>query len=177
MNRVSKRYAKALFELALEEQLLGKIREDLHRIKQIFNENAGLSDVMSNPLVRESEKLSALRSILENDVQALTLNFLALLASRKRLSILLDVLERFELLILEYENKIEGELVSAVELSADQVEQIQNNVAQLTGKDVVLNQRLEPGLIGGFLVKVEDLIIDTSIRYQLNKLREKLIAR
>lgn len=177
MSRVAKRYAKALFELAAEENILNEVNADLMQLKQIINESEGFDLFLSNPLINDSKKLKLLMELFKGKLSETTLRFLKLVGQKRRLNILADIVARFKTMMLEHQNQVEGDLISATELSHDQVRQIQQNAKSLIGKTVLLKQKLEPATIGGFVVKVEDLVIDNSIRYQLNKLREKLIAR
>ena len=105
------------------------------------------------------------------------MNFLDLLAEKKRISILPQVAEEYKAMMLAFANKVEGELISAQKLSRDQASKIKTKVETLTGKAVLLTEKVDKNVLGGFVVKVEDWVLDNSIRYQLVKLREKLITR
>ena len=177
MNRVAKRYAKALFELAEELKILKKTQADVQTLKETLTENPELTRILANPLLNELEKFRILQKIFSAKFQPLTINFLKLLSHKKRLALLAEVIEAFEQKMLEYNNTIEAQVISAVELSAEQLGQIRQSIQTLTGKKLLLEKQLDPGILGGFVVKVQDVVIDNSIRYQLEKLREKLVAR
>lgn len=177
MSRVAKRYAKALFALASEEKLLDKTEADINLLAQVQKSDEQLAVFLSNPLINEKEKLSALQSGLDGKVQPMTLNFLALLAEKRRIAHLPDVVSEFQEMMLRHSNKVEGELVSAAKLTTDQVQKIREKVESMTGKSVLLSEKTDSSLLGGFVVRVEDWVVDNSIRYQLTKLREKLVAR
>ena len=177
MERVAKRYAKALFGLAAEENILETIESDVNLINQVVAENADLSSMLGNPLINNQDKFNVLKEVFAEKIGTLSLNFLDLLARKKRLLILPDAIEAFNFMMLKYHNTVEAELVSAVELSADQTGKIQEGIESITGKKLRLEKRLDPDIIGGFIVKVEDVVIDNSIRYQLAKLHEKLVTR
>jgi F-type H+-transporting ATPase subunit delta len=174
---VAKRYAKALFELAAEEKILETIESDISLIDQVTAENTDLADMLGNPLINNQDKFSVLKEIFAGKINALSLNFLDLLAQKKRLMLLPDMVAAFNSMMLKYHNTVEAELVSAVELSADQADKIQKSIESMTGKKLRMEKRLDPEIIGGFVVKVEDVVIDNSIRYQLAKLHEKLITQ
>ncbi len=177
MNRVAKRYAKALFQLALEEQNIEAIEADVDNIRSILQRDESLSAFLANPLISESKKANVLKDVFKGKTETLTYNFLLLLAKKKRASLLSEVVYVFRLLLLEYRNQTEGELVSARELNEDQLEQIKKNVESATGKSVQFKHRIDDELLGGFIVRVGDKVIDSSIRYHLIKLREQLVAQ
>ncbi|HGY56854.1 MAG TPA: ATP synthase F1 subunit delta [Caldithrix abyssi] len=177
MSRVAKRYAKALFELAEERKVLEKVYEDLQTVSDTIKDSEELRNMLVNPLVNEADKLKALNGIFSGPFQDLTRNFIELIAEKRRLPILPDIISKFYYMMLEYNNQVEGQLVSAVDLEARQVQEIGKQIERITGKKVILSKRVEPSIIGGFVVKVEDMVIDSSIRSQLNRLREQLIAR
>jgi len=177
LSRVAKRYAKALFALAREEKLLDKVEADMNQISVLHQENEDFGTVLSNPLINEKVKLSILNDMFKGKVETLTLNFLALLAEKKRIAFLVQVVEEFRAMMLEFANKVEGELISARTLSEEQTSRIRKNVEAMTGKVVLLTEKVDKSVLGGFVVRVEDWVLDNSIRYQLSKLREKLIAR
>jgi F-type H+-transporting ATPase subunit delta len=87
------------------------------------------------------------------------------------------VVEQFRRMLLDYQNILEGELISAVPLEKKQFEAIKKRLEEMLGQTVVLQPKIQPEIIGGFVVRVEDMVIDNSIRLQLQKLREKLVAR
>ncbi len=177
MNRVAKRYTKALFELAQEHGILEKIETDMELIRKVIEESADFREFLANPLISESAKQEIIRELLANRIQTLTFQFLELLAEKRRIAILPAVLDQFRQMLLSYRKILEGELISAVPLEKKQIETIKKHLEEMLGKTVLLQTKIQPEIIGGFVVRIEDLVIDNSIRLQLNKLREKLSAR
>jgi len=177
LSRVAKRYAKALFSLALEESNLDKVSVDLDQMTELDAQNDEFSALLANPLINEKDKLSALQEIFSERVEATTISFLKLLADKKRIAFLPAISQEFKGMKLAHANQVQAELISAVALTTDQVNAIKNRIEEITGKVVLLTEKLDKALLGGFVVKVEGWVLDNSIRYQLSKLREKLIAR
>jgi len=177
LSRVAKRYAKALFQLGVEEKKLEQLENDLTQLGKILDESEDFRLFIANPLIGESEKAKILAELFKGKLSAAGYNFLQLLTSKKRSSLLPDAIEQFRLLLHQHRHILKGELVSVVELSDTQVGKIKDSVEKMTGKTVIFDKRLDPSIIGGFIVKVEDIIIDNSIRFQLNKLRERLIVQ
>lgn len=177
MSRVAKRYAKALFGLAKDQGKLDKVEMDFNELDKLIDKSSEFGAFLLNPLISSSDKSMMLKDIFKGKVNDLTFNFIQLINEKKRSSLLPDVILQFKSMMLEYNNQVEGELISAVELSKNQVNQIQQNIEKATGKSVILEQRIETDVIGGFVLKIQDRVFDNSIRCQLNKLREKFIAR
>jgi len=177
LNRVAKRYAKALFEFAQEQKLLPEVHADLQHIRELIETSPEFDRLLTNPLITESEKSRMIRPIFEGKINTITVNFLELLSEKRRLEYLSDVIDSFEHFLLEYENKVKGEVISAIPLSDDQMNAIKTHVEGLIGKNLLLQEKVDKQLLGGFVVRVQDMVIDNSIRAQLEKLRERLASR
>jgi F-type H+-transporting ATPase subunit delta len=177
LQRVVKRYCKALFELALEQDQLVTVEKDLERIDEIIGQNKDFTAFFASPIVRESQKTKFLTEIFKDQVSVLTGQFLRLLSEKKRSSLLPLIVQHFWAMLLAYRDIVEVELTSVVDLNNDQLKRIQNNLQEVTGKSVILKKSYDPALIGGFIVKMGDTVIDNSIRNQLNKLHERLTAQ
>ncbi len=177
MSRVAKRYAKALFELAEEQKVLNEVYADLLAVARTVKDSDELQTLLINPLVNEQDKLKILGRVFSDSFQKLTHTFLELLADKRRLSILQEIVDKFHRMMLDHNNQVEVQLISAIDLDKPVVEKISRQIEQIIGKEVLVNERIEPSIIGGFVVKVEYIVIDNSIRSQLNKLREQLITR
>jgi F-type H+-transporting ATPase subunit delta len=177
LSRVAKRYSKAVFELAVEKTMIDEIESDFKMISEVIQMNSDITGLLENPLISESYKLKTNNKIFKGSISGVTLNLFRLMAEKKRLAILPEVVKEFQNKLLDYRDIITGELISAVELSETHVKQIYNRIEKATGKSVILEKQLDPDIIGGFIVKVGDVIFDNSIRFQLNKLRERLVAQ
>ena len=177
MSRVAKRYAKALFATANELNILNKIEQDFIQFIDLAEQSEDFHALISNPLINDIDTLAAIQEIFKSNLQDLTNNFLGLLAEKKRIDFLPQIAEEFRLMLLIHANKVEGELISAAKLGADQVVCIKENVEQMTDKEVLLTEKVDKTVLGGFVVNIEGWVLDNSIRYQLSKLREKLIAQ
>ncbi len=176
MSRISIRYAKALFSLAQDENKLNKIANDLIVLKDLLVESKDFEAFISNPLISGHKKAEIMKELFSGKIDTLTLNFLFLLCDKKRVSVLNSILERFDALLLDFRNQIVAEIASPSVLDQKQLDAIKANLETMTNKSVLLETKEDPALIGGFTVKIEDVIIDNSIRYQLAKLKEKLVS-
>jgi F-type H+-transporting ATPase subunit delta len=175
LSRVAIRYSKALFQLAREENLVGEVQSDLKLIKEICTENADFQNMLINPLIEEYSKAKVLKDLFEKNINPLSFRFLQLLGRKKRSGFLLEMIDRFMDSVLEYKGILAGTLIASCALDSEQVEGIKKKVESITGKSVILSEQIDESMVGGFIVKIKDTVIDLSIRTQLEKLRTQLI--
>ena len=175
MSRVAGRYSKALFEIALEKNKLDVVAGDFELISQISTENVDFRNMLINPLIPATKKADIFSKLFKDKTDQLTYNFLRLLCTKKRSEFLLEVIDHFRVRILDHEGILTGQIISANPLSPDQVQDIHNRIKSQSGKKVQLSQEIDKNLMGGFIVKVKDNVIDLSVRNQLDKLRNKLV--
>jgi F-type H+-transporting ATPase subunit delta len=176
LSRVAKRYAKAIFELSVEEKVFEVIEKELLQIENSIKDNSELKNFLGNPLVSHSKKGEIVEELFKGRVSELTYRFLVLVAKKGRLSVLSDIIDYFKRFALVYRNQVEGELVSAVSLSESQVGKIRKIIEDMTGKVVLFKEKVDADILGGFVVRVEDKLVDMSVRNNLEKMKKKLIA-
>jgi F-type H+-transporting ATPase subunit delta len=175
LSRVAIRYSKALYELALEKGILEEIENDLLLIKEQINQNEEFQKYLLNPLIQTKSKTKLLQKTFDGAINSLTMNFLVLTSSKKRSEYLKEIIEKFEVLALEYNGILFAQVFSAVSLNADQTESIKNRLEKSTGKKVQLVEIIEKSLIGGFIVQIRDSVIDYSLKRQMERLKEKMV--
>ena len=176
MSKVAKRYAKAIFELAVENDVLEDTEKELLQIEDSIKSSSELDGFLINPLISHLKKTEIIEELFKDKVSALTYRFLILVAKKGRLSKLTEIIEYFKKSVLAYRNQVKGELVSAVSLSGEQISQIRKIIENMTGKIVLLKEKIDADIIGGFIVRVEDKLIDMSVRNNLEELKKKLVA-
>ena len=140
MSRVANRYSKALFELALENGQLPEIEKDLLLIKEQVNQNDDLQKFLINPLIQNKSKTELLEKTFKGSVSNLTMNFLVLTSSKKRGEYIKEIIERFEVRALEHNEILTAQIYSAIPLSSEQADAIQDRLVKNTGKEVRLEK-------------------------------------
>ena len=175
MSRVAIRYSKALFELALEQNLIEDVRADLEMIQEICKTNPEFQYTLNNPLIEEKVRSKVLEELLENNVNSLTYNFLQLLSRKRRSGFLLEMIDNYLQRVLDHQGILSCLLISSRPVETDQTEVIKNKIEVLTGKSVIFTPQIDDSVIGGFIVKIKDTVIDLSIKTQLEKMRTRLI--
>lgn len=171
---VAYRYAKALIDLAIEQKVVNEVNEDMKFFAEVCKQNKDFTKVMANPIVRHEKKKSILKKIFENKVNHVTFSIFNVLTKKNRENLLFPISVEFQKLYADL-NKIERATVTTVvPLDAKQRDQFVKIVADATGKTVELEEKIDQNLIGGYLLRVGDTQIDTSIRKKINELKLEL---
>ena len=171
--RVSYRYAKSLLLLAEEKNILNKISVDGELIYNTIFNSKELRSVLKSPVVKLNIKKSLLNKIFDKKISREAISFLDFVIEKNRVNILLEIFKEFLLLVDKENNVLNTKVVSAVALNDVTKHHISDCFETRTGKSIKVNYSLDPGLIGGFIVKIEDLVYDASIKNQLQLLRKK----
>ncbi len=171
--RVARRYAKALVEV-LPEEKLEKVLEEVKTINQLIDDRA--IRYFKSPVVAVEKKKSLMEQILSKiEVMEELRRVLLLMAEKNRLGILREFVSEFESLVDAKLGIVKAEITSATELDENTLEKIKTKIEELFGKKAEISVNLDPSLIGGFVVKVADKVIDASVKTQLENLK-KVIA-
>ncbi|MEX8546911.1 MAG: ATP synthase F1 subunit delta [Mucilaginibacter sp.] len=171
--KVATRYAKSLIDLAEEQNLLEQIKNDLSLFVQTLRANSLLAAVLRNPIVSPQKKSAILNQVFTGKVQPATISFFKIMVDKMRSEILFDTAKEF---VEQYNLKkhiVKAVIVSAVPLSESNRLEAMAEVKAATAGDVVLEEKVDPGLIGGFVLTVGDRQFDTSISGTLTKLKKE----
>ena len=173
-GRLGRRYAKALFQLAREAGQEAKIGQELEQFNGAYTQS-DLKQVLVNPAFALEVRKNILAQVTQAEqLSELTRHFLSLLADRDRLPHLAGIVGCYRRLLNEAKGRVEAKVVSVSPLEPDWVDQLRGQLHGISGKDVVLQQETDPGLLGGLLVELEGKVYDGSIRTQLEKMRLRL---
>jgi len=170
--RVASRYAKSLIELANEKGVLEQVHQDMVLLSSVVSQNRDFALLLTNPVIKSDKKLAVLNSIFKGKVQQMTSMFFTIVAQKNRESVLVSIASEFE----KQYNDIKGiqivTVTSAVPFAPAQREALVRQLAAETGKTVQLKESVDPSLIGGFVLRVGDKQIDSSVKNSLRKLRK-----
>lgn len=170
-SAAAKRYAQAAFDLAVESNAVGAWRSDLEDIAQVLTDS-GMANWLSSRNVLLAERLAAVEKVL--DVQPLALNFAKLLVSRQRSLDARSIAKAFDGMADAYEGIVDAQITTAVPLEPAQQAALEQQIATAVGKRIRLTTAVEPGIVGGLVVRVGDQLIDGSVRAKLRNLRRQL---
>ncbi len=167
------RYAKALFEIANESGKLKQFNQDFLQIQEVFAANEELQSVVKSPIISEEKKLSIVNAIFTS-VNKEVATLFDLLASNKRMLIVATIAESF---VEMYENAQQikrATVISAVVLDKTMETKVQQKVKELTGAEALLTKEVDPSLIGGFVLRIDDMQFDASISGSLANVKRNL---
>jgi F-type H+-transporting ATPase subunit delta len=150
-------------------------RKELDGVANIMAQQKELADTVANPLYNLEERQKVFQAIIDKlKLSKVMSSFLMLLFEKGRVSFIISINEFFQKLADELKGVASASLVSATELSAEAIEKIRSALSKKTGKEIVLEVEQDPGLIGGIVTKIGDLVLDGSIKTQLLNMRESL---
>lgn len=172
VSGVAERYAAALFELARDESALDEVAGDLGSFARLMEESADLTRLIRSPVFTSDEQTRAISAVLEKaGIGVLTANFLKVVARNRRLFTVADMIRSFRQMLAREKGELTAIVTSAEPLSEPQIAALAIALKETTGKDVVLDRRVDPRLIGGLIVQLGSRMVDTSLRTKLNALK------
>ena len=174
---VAKRWALALMELAQEDENISKedILDDLLEISETLNASEELANVINNPSISTEEKQIVLCKLFQNSIMPIVYNFIFALNLRKRVAIIADIAVEFEKELERIKNIAHVNVTSAIELNDDRKEDIKTKIAQKLNKDVIVDWGIDNDIIAGLIFKIDELVIDNSIKHKLEDLSREII--
>jgi F-type H+-transporting ATPase subunit delta len=169
------RYATALFDLAREQGSLDKVEGDLKALQVMLDDSRDLQRLVKSPVFSADDQFRALASVLgKAGIGGLTANFIGLIAKNRRLFMLPDMLKGFRALMARHRGEVEADVTSATPLSPAHLEQLRATLRGSVGKEVRLNARVDPSLLGGLVVKIASRMVDSSLKTRLNLLKTRM---
>jgi F-type H+-transporting ATPase subunit delta len=172
----ARRYAQAVFELASEKGETDRWLEDLALLSGSL-ENRQFAEFLDAPQVPEDRKVQVIKDSLGKSVNPLALNLISLLASRGSAYLLPAITETYQEMLDEHRGIERAEVVSAVSLNDEQRQSVADMLTRMVGKEIRLNTRVEPQILGGFVARVGDRVIDGSAMTRLEEMRRAMVRR
>jgi F-type H+-transporting ATPase subunit delta len=167
------RYAGALFELALEEKAVDSVKKDLEAFDALIGESADLNRLVRSPVFGVDEQLKAVSTILEKaGIKGLAADFIRVVITNRRLFALRNIISGYRALVAKHKGEISAQVTVAEKLSDANLEALKSALTSVTGgKDMDLDVKIDPTIIGGLIVKVGSRMVDSSLRTKLNSIK------
>ena len=173
-GRLSRRYTKALFQLAQEAGQEEKIGQEVEQFYAAYS-GSELQRVLTNPAFGVDTRKKILTQVIRSQqLSPLTAHFLSLLLDRDRLAHMAGIVSCYRRLLNEAKGRVEAKVVSAGALEAGMIEQLRRQLGAISAKEVILQQETDPGLLGGLLIELEGKVYDGSIRTQLENMKQRI---
>lgn len=175
VSGVAERYAAALFELAAEAGALDTVETDLNSFAALLGQSEDLTRLVRSPVFSADEQSRAIAAIIDAaKLDGLAANLIKVAARNRRLFAVPDMITSFRQMLAKHRGEVNATVTSAEPLTAANIAAVKEALKAATGKDVTLEQKVDPALIGGLIVQVGSRMIDTSLRTKLGALRHAM---
>jgi F-type H+-transporting ATPase subunit delta len=167
------RYATALFELALDNKAVDAVKNELDQFDALVGGNADLTRLVRSPVFGVDEQLKALAAILDKaGIKGLAANFLRVITTNRRLFAVRDMIRAYRALVARHKGEVTAQITVAEKLSDKNLDALKSALKTVTGsKDIDLNVKVDPTIIGGLIAKVGSRMVDSSLRTKLNSIK------
>ena len=171
------RYAKALLDVAIAERLdTDAIERDLASVVSAMNQHAELRRAFTSPGIPQSVRSNVVGAYLtQARITGPLGKLIAMLAERGRLDLLPLMLDVYRERLLAHRNIVRATVTSAAALTPERIQRLEASLGRLTGKQVQLEMRVDPSIIGGVVTRIGSTVYDGSLRMQLQKMRQQLV--
>ena len=170
--RAAQRYAKAVLDLAIEQDKAKETNADMQLISNTIAASEDLQRMLTSPVVKAADKKAVLRQVFSKG-NALTIGLFDILISNKRIDVLRAVADKYTILYDKMNDTQVATVTTAVPLTADLETKVLAKVKEITGNDATLVNKIDESIIGGFILRVGDLQYNASVAYKLNKLKRE----
>jgi F-type H+-transporting ATPase subunit delta len=175
VSGVSGRYATALFELARDQKSVDSVKADLDKFTALLNDSPDLLRLVRSPVFTADAQAKALDAVLAKaGISGIAANFLKVLTKNRRLFAAADVIRAFRALVAQFKGEATAEVTVAEPLSDANLDALKAALKSVSGKDVDLNVKVDPSIIGGLVVKPGSRMVDSSLRTKLNSIKHAM---
>jgi len=171
--KLSDRYAKALYEFSLENNNLEAIYQDIIFIKSVFHDNRNLFVVIESPVIFPDKKMKIFSEIFKDKISEISFGFLKLLIMKKREPALLQICDEFIKFYYKHHNIKIAWITTAQELEESLVLKIKKILEEQAHATIEIQLKIDPAIVGGFIVKIDDFVVDASILSKINQLKRE----
>jgi F-type H+-transporting ATPase subunit delta len=168
-------YAESLFQIARAEGIVDRVEEELTHLKKTLDSNSELREFLNNPGVSSAGKKDALSQIFGKTISPATVHWINMIVDQDRQRRLPVMLEAFFTLAQDAREKVTAEVITSVPLSEDLAKRLEAELSKVTRKRVFLKPMVDESILGGVIVRVENKVIDGSVRHRLEEIKKEMI--
>lgn len=172
---IARRYAEAMFGIALKQNTLDRTLEDVQGISQLFSKHT-LAYLLREPKVPAQRKETALREALSARVLPTSLNLALLVVQRGLVELMPNIAAELQQMVFDYKNQATAEVTTAAPMDDKQLALVKQALEQRTGKTILLQTKINSEILGGVIARVGDQVIDGSVRQRLQALKRQLLS-
>lgn len=171
---IIRRYAQAILAVASGEGLLEQVEEEMSLIREMLTGSNALRQFLKNTQITPGEKQKTVMEIFENKVSGVVLQQIALVILQKRGDLLLNIIDELFRLAAESRKKKIGRIITAIPIPETVEKRLEEVLSEFMGTAILLKNSVDSSILGGFILQIDDKIIDASIQGQLGRLREEI---
>jgi F-type H+-transporting ATPase subunit delta len=171
--RISYRYANSLIQLAEEKKIFNKISADANLVFNTLQSSKELRAILKSPIIKLNDKKSLLQKIFDKKISSQLQNFIDFVVEKNREEILTEIFQEFLNLVDKKNNLARARITTAIELNEQQKQNMEKKLQSNTGRKISADYKINENIIGGFIVNINDVVYDASVKHQLNLLRKK----
>lgn len=172
-SQIHKRYAKALYELAEELEIISEVNKDMLSLQLVVTKSSEFKSILKSPVIKPHLKNKIIIGLFEKKFQKLSLQFLSLLIRKGRELYVGEIAEQFIIINKEKQGIIDVNISSVNSLDSNLISLLSSKVAKYTGKEPEITESIKAHLLGGFTIRFGDAMLDASIRNKLNRISHK----
>lgn len=170
----ARRYAEAVFEIGVEQGTVDRWRDDLGLITEYFGDHS-LAFILGEPNIAFDRKELIVKDLLTSKLQTDALGLALLLVERRLVGLARRIFTEYDQLYNDYHNQIVAEVTTALPLEAESREMVRRDLQEITGKKILLQERVDSSILGGAIARVGDTLIDGSVKRRLTLLRQQIL--
>ncbi|MDG2195150.1 MAG: ATP synthase F1 subunit delta [Polaribacter sp.] len=172
-TRAALRYARAILNLAKEAGLETDVNKDMQLIVATISESSDLQIMLKSPVIKASDKKRVLKAVFADNVNSISLGLFNVLEENKRMVLLAPIASQYTIIYDHLKSMHVAIVTTAVPLTKEIEEQVLNKIVELTGNKTSIENKVDPSILGGFIIRVGDLQYDASIANNFNELRRE----
>lgn len=174
-ERVSLRYARAIFDLAMEQNMAKQVYDDFALISETVRQTHELVVFIENPVIKPHKKIAVFEEMFKAKISQSTMKLLNTITEKGREILILNISKQYEKIYNQAFNRLPVNIVTASELDAQHKEQLLKKLADAFGKEILPTFTVDKSIIGGIKFHVADKIIDSSVKNKLDKLKHDMV--
>ena len=176
-HSIARVYAEALFELAEEQQLTPVVRDQITALARLVRDHPDFAVFLETPALSRNRKIEALIRIFDDRVHPLVMDFLKVVADKQRLNLFGEIEHAYIELDDQKAGRVRGLLTTAVELAAPELNRLNEQINRALHKNATLQVRIDPAILGGFMLNIENTVVDASVQGRLDQMSGRLRRR
>jgi F-type H+-transporting ATPase subunit delta len=176
LSRAASRYAKAILDLAIEKKEASAVNEEMKSVLTTVHKNKELQNFLKSPVIKTEQKRGALRQIF-SESGGITMGAFDLIVNNQRAEILSDIATKYILLFEDMNKREVATVTTAVEITPELEAKVLARAKELAGTEVTLEKKIDPSIVGGFILRVGDKEINASVQNTLGELKREFASK